>query len=288
MIIPIDFVAGAHGNFLEIVLNRFFGAVSDCGDPFTLLGTSHLKSQDYLNQRVFVSNHWFQTPHSLDQYSRAISIQFDQDDLLLLSSVSLLRAGDMGIDNDQLEINTFQKLDNMHYRPLLAEIMHAYKFLDANAQSIPRNVLREFFKFGFKDPDINGYWKKQQLMSYTQPVFVFQFKAFYNFDLFVKTLKNLEKFIGRSFNFCDELQQLHKKFLSIIPYQFHKKQCDQLLGYICQGRDFPISKLTLLQESYLNAQLEKKFNKEMPFHDSNYFTSTADVLYYINNQAPNL
>lgn len=288
MIIPIDFVAGAHGNFLEIVLNRFFGVVSDQGDPFTSLGASHLKSQDYLHRRLFVARHWFQTPHSIDEYDQAISIQFEQDDLLLLSSVSLLRAGDMNIDNDQLEIDTFQKLDNVHYRSVLQEIMTAYKFLDADTKSIPRNVLREFFKFGFKDPDINGYWKKQLEMTYTQPVFVFQFKAFYNFDLFVQTLKNLEKFLARPFDFCNELQQLHEKFLSMIPYQLHKHQCDQILEHVYANIDFPIPKLTLLQESYLNAHLEKTYNKEMPFHDSNYFTSTADVLYYINNQAPNL
>lgn len=288
MIIPIDFVAGAHGNFLEIVLNRFFDVVSDRKDPFNLLGGSHLKSQDYLRRRLFVAKHWFQTPHSIDEHSQVISIQFDQDDLLLLSSVSLLRAGDMGIDNDQLEIDTFQKLDNVHYRSMLEEIMNAYKFLSPDSKSIPRNVLREFFKFGFRDPDINGYWKKQQLMSYTQPVFVFRFKAFYDFDLFVETLKNLEGFLGRTFNFCQELEQLHKKFLSMIPYQFHKDECDNILGHIYSNKDFSIPKLTLLQESYLNAQLEKRYNKEMPFHDSNYFTSTADVLYYINTQAPNL
>lgn len=288
MIIPIDFVAGAHGNFLEIVLNRFFGVVSDPEHSFTSLGASHLKSQNYLNQRLFVAKHWFETPHSLDEYSRVISIQFDQDDLLLLSSVSLLRAGDMGIDNDKLEIDTFQKLDNVHYGSVLKEIIHAYKFLDASINSIPRNVLREFFKFGFKDPDINGYWKKQQQMSYTQPVFVFYFKAFYDFDLFVETLKILEKFIGRTFNFSNEMKQLHEKFLSMIPCQFHKDECDNILENIYSNKDFSIPELTLLQESYLNAQLEKKYNKEMPFHDSKYFTSTTDVLYYINTRAPNL
>ena len=288
MIIPIDFVAGAHGNFLEIVLNRFFGVVSDREHAFTSLGTSHSKSQNYLNQRLFVAKHWFETPHSLDEHSQVISIQFDQEDLLLLSSVSLLRAGDMGIDNDQLEIDTFQKLDNMYYGSVLKEITNAYKFLDPATNSIPRNILREFFKFGFKDPDTNGYWKKQQQMYYTQPVFVFHFKAFYDFDLFVETLENLEKFIGRTFNFCNEIRQLHENFLSMIPYKLHKYQCDKILGNIYSNTDFSIPKLTLLQESYLNAHLEKKYNKEMPFNDSSYFTSTDDVLYYINTQAPNL
>jgi hypothetical protein len=43
-----------------------------------------------------------------------------------------------------------------------------------------------------------------------------------------------------------------------------------------------------MQESYINGRLEDIFKKEMPFQQDLYFTNTEDVLYYINNQAPNL
>jgi hypothetical protein len=287
--IPIDFVAGSHGNFLEIVLNKFFGVVEHAADPFNHLGSSHIKSQQYLESRLFVARHWFELePEVLKHAEQIISIQFDMDELLLLSSISLLRAGDIGIDNDQLEVDTYQKLSNQHYYYVLQEILVAYPFLNAESGSIPRNVLREFFKFGFKDPSINGYWKRQQCMQYINPVFVFPFKAFYNQELLLSTLGSLEKFLNKPFNFCQDLLDLHEKFLSKIPYCDHKAVCDRIVIAVNSGIDCPIPALTLLQESYINAQLENIHNKEMPFHPIDYFTSTKDMLYYIKNQAPTL
>ena len=289
MLIPIDFVAGTHGHFLEVVLNNFFSTTTTNLDPFNSLGASHNASSEYLNSRMFVARHWFEDSVSqLDQSNCAISIQFDQDDLLLVSSVSLLRAGDQGIDNDQLEVDTCFKLNNKFYQDLLTEILNAYPKVDNSNGSIPRNILREFFKFGFSNPNINGYWKKQQQMHYTMPVFVFKFKAFYNYNLFVDTLKELQDFIGLPFKFNNELEILHKKFLSLIPYIGHQTQCNNIILAIQQGQQQVIPSLTMLQESYINGQLENIYKKEMPFHNLNYFTSTKDVLQYLETRAPNL
>jgi hypothetical protein len=43
----------------------------------------------------------------------------------------------------------------------------------------------------------------------------------------------------------------------------------------------PLNKLTLFKESYINAQLEKIFNIEMPFLQEEYFTSTKEIIEYI-------
>lgn len=289
MLIPIDFVAGTHGHFLEVVLNNFFNITTTNLDPFNSLGASHKVNSEYLDSRMFVARHWFEdSVNQLSQFDRVISIQFDHDDLLLVSSASLLRAGDQGIDNDQLEIDTCFKLNNKFYQGLLAEILNAYPDFDNSNGSIPRNILREFFKFGFLNPNINGYWKKQQQMHYTMPVFIFKFKAFYNYNLFVNTLKELQDFIGLPFKFNNELELLHKKFLTLIPYVGHQLQCDNIISAIKQGQKETIPLLTMLQESYINSQLENIYKKEMPFHNLNYFTSTKDVLQYLETQAPDL
>jgi hypothetical protein len=289
MIIPIDFVAGTHGHFLEIVLNKFFNTTLVDFDPFDELGASHKVTKEYLDTRVFVAQHWFdRAREQLPQFDKAISIQFDQDDLLLVSSVSLLRAGNTGIENDMLEIDTVSKLDNKFYSSLLAEILTAYPGACDISGSIPRNVLREFFKFGFFDPSINGYWKKQQQMHYTMSVFVFKFKAFYNYNVFVEHLLKLEKFLGMPLKLNDELEKLHRKFLAKIPYVGNQAQCDDIVSAVQSGKDQIIAPLTLLQESYINAKMENIYNKEMPFHNPNYFTSTKDMLQYIKTQAPNL
>jgi len=291
MIIPIDFVAGSHGNFLETILNKYFNIVETV-DNFTNIGTSHRKSNYYQQNKLFSADHWFQkySIEYLKQFDKIISIKFDQDDLLLLSSVSLLRAADMNLDNNYLEIDTRIKLNNQFYSYIIDQIDNAYPFLNRNELSIPRNVLREFFKFGFRSPEINGFWSAQESMQYHQDtdVFVFKFKSFYNVDQLVAQIKNLEQFLNMRFDFSDDFYTYHQKFLKFIPYVNHKQICDNIIECVQSNINIDIPDLFLFQESYIDGNLERLYQKEMPFHSVNYFKSTADMLYYIENQAPNL
>jgi hypothetical protein len=291
-IIPIDFVAGSHGHFLEVTLNKFFG-FTPVFDSFTNNGTSHVAPSEYVNQRVFQAEHWFELyPDKIKNVPKLISIRHSAEDLLLLSSVSLLRAGDLGLDNDQLEVDTYNKLNNIFYKDTLDLILKSYPFLvvDEKNSSIPRNILREFYKFGFANTDINGYWIKQQSMQYSTntKVLYFDFADFYNLEKFVEAICKIEQFVDKKFNFCNEFYESHNKFLNFITCRFHKQQCDQLVQNIVDQKNVEIPKLTLFQESYMNACLENIYKKEMPFHNPDYFTSTKDVLHYLNNQAPNL
>lgn len=290
-IIPIDFVAGSHGHFLEVTLNKFFG-FTPVFDSFTATGTSHVATVQYLKSRVFDADHWYRTPEKIQNVDKVISIRFDHNSLLLLSSLSLLRSTDRNIDNNQLEIDTYNKLNNKDYKNTLDCILKSYPFLsvDQNNSSIPRNVLREFYKFGFIDHTINGLWIEQQTMRYLPDtkVFYFDFENFYNLEKFNAALVELEQFVGVKFNFCSEFVDSYNKFLSFIPYQTHKEQCDQIVQSVVDQRSESIPPLTLFQESYINAQLEKIYKKEMPFHDLTYFTSTEDVLQYIMTDAPDL
>jgi hypothetical protein len=217
-------------------------------------------------------------------------VRFSQDDLLLLSSVSLLRAGDMNIDNDSLEIDTQCKLNNEFYKDTLNLIYQSYPFLDTESPSIERYILREFFKFGFRDPDCNGYWIKQQQMTYLtdSQVFYVDFDSFYQIDKLENMIRQLEVFVGKRFDFSQEFYQEHQRFLSFIPYIDHRNTCDWIVQAVLTGQDIVVPQLTLFQESYINGTLERLFQREMPFHQPDYFTSTKDMLYYINHTAPNL
>lgn len=125
MTIAIDFQGGQHGNFLEFVCNKFLAGVA-CGDsPFNNHGASHTKG--YAAPRVFVSGHYFMRyppmPHTAQ---RVISIQIEVDDLLPLSCISLLRAGDLGLDPNFLEIDTYHKFNNIHYRSTLDNLIDSF------------------------------------------------------------------------------------------------------------------------------------------------------------------
>ena len=291
--VAIDFIAGTHGHFLEVILNKFFSVVPVDFVPFTALGTSHNATEEYTKNKMFHAEHWSELyPAQLKKFDQVISIKFLPEDLLYVASVSLLRAGDMQLNNDQLEIDTYNKLNNNFYKNSLDTILTSYPFLQVDQinSNIPRYVLREFFKYGFRDTAINGYWEKQQVMQYLDncDVFEFELASFYDFEHFTQTIKRLEKFLNLNFDFGRDFVKMYQQFVEFIPYLTHKSQCDQIVGQIISQVIVPIPKLTLLQESYINAELEKYFNKEMPFHQDEYFNSTQFVLQYIKEQAPDL
>lgn len=289
-IIAIDFVPGTHGHFLEIMLNKFF-KIAEIDDPFSPTGTSHKQSEEYLQNREFVADHWSERRRDeLFDITKVVSIRFRVEDLLLVSSLSLLRAGDFGLDNNNLEKDTVNKLSNQYYQDTLDLLFESYPILDRETTvDIPRNILREFFKFGFFHTNVNGYWLRLQDMRYRQEwVFDFDLLDFYNLDQFKKNLNDIAGALERPGEWTSDLEDLHAKFLAQVPYLTDTAQCDQIVDSVIKELDVAIPKLSLLQESYINAQLEKYYTKEMPFHQVDYFNSVTDMLYYIKNEAPNL
>ena len=119
--IQIDFQAGAHGNFLEFICNFMCGVTGD-SLPFNSAGASHAKK--YIEKKVFFAKHY--SFYNITLGKKVISIQIDEDDLLPLSQISLLRAGDYGYDNNYLEIDTYNKLNNNNYRWLLDNIIENF------------------------------------------------------------------------------------------------------------------------------------------------------------------
>jgi hypothetical protein len=128
--IYIDFQGGAHGNYLEFVCNKILAKIKTKGTPFNKLGASH--SKKYLEPKVFENAHYsFEPPGNsyktpIANNSKVISIKLNNDDLLPLQSISLLRAGDMNIDPDQLEINTYNKWNNANYQWVLDNLINGF------------------------------------------------------------------------------------------------------------------------------------------------------------------
>lgn len=119
--IHIDFQGGAHGNYLEFVCNKIAGVAT--GMPFNSAGASHDKV--YTGEKIFYADHYSFRPKPF-VFDKIISIQIDKDDLLPLQQISLLRAGDYGYNNNQLEIDTYNKLNNQNYNWVLYNIIQSF------------------------------------------------------------------------------------------------------------------------------------------------------------------
>jgi hypothetical protein len=282
MRIDIDFIPGSHGNYLEFVLTKLLFPDELPNDPFNNLGASHKK---FYNKKIFFANHYIF--YNIPTCNDIISIRFDSDDLLSLMSISLQRAGNISIDDDQLHINTYNKLKNKFYKGLLVNMLDSYKFqlsnVDENNPDIPRHIVREFFKFGFKEPSINGFIEHLDKMKYSDDknVHYFPYKAFYDIEKFLLEINKVGQFFNLTYQNFD-LIPLHTEFLSKQPFKDIKKKTDNIIDAIKQGKNIEISNLTLFQESYINSQLENLYKVEMPFLQDHYFTTTKEILNYLN------
>lgn len=129
--ILVDFIGGSHGNFLSVCVNRLAGIVT-ARDPFTEHGSSHDKS--YLGMPEVFCGHWTILQHPLPS-SQIISVRVRETDLLTLSQISLLRAGDAGLDNDKLHIDTWNKLGGryQHMRDQIYQSFFRDQICDAYA-----------------------------------------------------------------------------------------------------------------------------------------------------------
>lgn len=120
--ISIDFQGGAHGNYLEFVCNSVAGVMTN-QTPFNQHGASHNKK--YYSKKIFFADHYSWWPRPIIT-TRVIAVKIHQDDLLPLSQISLLRAGDYGLDNNEIHIDTYNKLNNKDYRWVLDVIINSF------------------------------------------------------------------------------------------------------------------------------------------------------------------
>ena len=127
--IQIDFQGGAHGNYLEFVCNTMCGVTGNVL-PFNSAGASH--SKQYIGKKVFYADHYSYQGKDLGE--KVVSIQITNNDLLPLLQISLLRAGDYGYDNNNLEVDTYNKLNNSDYRWVLDKLIDGF-FKDQIQQS---------------------------------------------------------------------------------------------------------------------------------------------------------
>jgi hypothetical protein len=281
--ISIDFVGGTHGNFLEYILNRLvLGDKIHLDNLFTELGTSHNKTWEYYQKRIVEAHHY--TVRHLDTLDNIISIRYNEDDLLGLMSCSLYRSGDFKINDNFLHVDTYNKLSG-DYTFLIEEINQSYDVkLSANNPDCPRYILREFFKFAFKDPSISGFMRIQNNISYPphKKVFYFPLTSFYDINKLKESLCEIKDFFNLPEFVEFNLESLHRPFLEKMqPFLVLKKQADNLIFDVTQKKHRPIESLTLFQESYINGILEKKYNIEMPFIQEHYFKNTSEIIEHL-------
>ena len=56
---------------------------------------------------------------------------------------------------------------------------------------------------------------------------------------------------------------------------------DKIIRAVQEKTELEFDNLTILQESYINGNLERIYGKEMPFMQEQYFTNTKEIIEYL-------
>ena len=256
--ICIDFYPGSHGNFLEVVCNKIAGVDTVNNDPFSPDGAAHNKHYVETEQQVFFAGHyWILKKNTVLLKStlpttKILSISYTADDVLPLSQIGFLRSGPCNFDPNMLEHNTYQKLNNEYFRPLLDEIIAEY-VIDESHPDCPRYILRNYFERHMAMRILRA----QRFFVYEeyQDVYKFPYGIMYNQNQFVEELTKVAAWANLQYNDYDSIRKLHSEFLQRQPYKDSKQKCDRVINNILNKVDAGPDAMNLFEESHVNAEL---------------------------------
>jgi hypothetical protein len=129
--------------------------------------------------------------------------------------------------------------------------------LSPESPNCPENILREFFKIGFQNPNQHGFMIKQNNLQYSKDydVFVFPYNCFYHEENFFYYLKEMISWTGLKYTNHSQLVTLHQEFLSKQPYKNSKQKCDQIVSQLVSNHSVNGVEFDLLEQAYINSKL---------------------------------
>ena len=288
--IQIDYVNGAHGSFLMHVINNLVN--NTCVEPFVKhqAGAAH-KLVPYQNK--IASRHHYSIQNNRNLLKNVVSIRMEEDDLLMVSELLMHRWNHF--DPDELDVHSFYKIYKSQYSTNLMKIYNAY---DVPLKSdIPRHILRDYFKHML---DTNFYsdklgeslckflMKQQAMLEYSDldiKLIEFNFKWFYDYNDFKQGINSIKEFFNLDYKDNeDTLIKMHSSFLKNNP-AIGMNDVYAIFEQIKNNVEIGIPKLRLLQEAWLNLQIEKMTNKSMFTVD--YFTNTREIYEHLNKPTSN-
>jgi len=109
------------------------------------------------------------------------------------------------------------------------------------------------------------------------------FKLMYDFEDFVSLIARIVDYFDLPYCSIDRefYKNLWQEFRQKLQFVDQANAAYDILAAVKNGQN-KIIDFNLIQESWLNAQLELVYNKEMPFDQEKYFVTTQEILDYLN------
>ena len=181
-------------------------------------------------------------------------------------------------------------IDDFYNLPahIIEECINQFKFkpfvLNEKHPHAPRYVLRDIFKSWFYNkswyPSVNMKLIEQSYKN--SKIYKIPLRNLYNLDLFIKELKNIEKYFNLIFTDWN-LTDLHKRFVDKVPYKNSVQNCNNIISSVKNFIDVPID-VNVIEESFIDFKIEKEYNILMPVDQEKYFVNTLELKMYIDSK----
>ena len=265
----IDFFGGAHGNFLELVINHAIDQNSyDISKmQFNEQGACHNKDYNDSYVPITTSRHYSHNGYQFQDNDWVIRITPTQSDLLILVTNSYLRAGNQPLDIMNLQHDTFAKMSRF---PKLDMFLKTLISNHGVASSYPRQILRHYFESMFAVPECG-----LELFTNWMPAkhqHTFNFSSFFSIGSFFKELQEISKFVNLKFYPSQQLIELYDMFLEKNQGWHSHLKCNKIIDAIVRKKSMSIENLNIVEEAWISYQISQIFNLyDLPCCRQEYF-----------------
>lgn len=273
---------GCHGHYLVYLIDRLSKKTPQINHlPFNSLGNSH-KKINYSRYVKFVDADEYDNHKNLKN-KKVIKI-IVSNDILYYERVAINRSGDRNID-----------LENMHkdisflktYNPLFYKKIH--ELYGIKGDTIPKWMLRDVFKLGFLNLNEQGAfvqmkesinWIRENLDK-SNKIHFLDTNVFFDVNSLKNALEKLNIIFDLDLEF-DELEMIHNEFFKLNKILLTQKNTDIVLEAVQQLKNIDVPNLDIVQQAFVHAELEKKYNfVTMPL-TNDFFYSTKEIIDYVN------
>ena len=278
-IVNIAFQGGTHGNYLRFCIDKYSKLTPNLlGTPFGNNNTSH-KTLNY-SDLIDVYHPSEQEPFFKNIDEPHILITVDKKDLVFIERWVTMRGGDLKVNVSEKTVSLQNELSTDFFVQWKDKFKKTYN-MDLAKESIPKFLMRDFYKLSFLDLDKNGFIEFDNKLRSNKPknTFCFPLSSFWNKDKFHKTLQEASDYLNLKLDISDST--MHDKFLAGLNFLQSKDRADDVIQAIQNNQDIDISALDVVEQAYVSAWIEE--NNEfviVPVCDQ-FFQSTGEILNWL-------
>jgi len=288
-LLNIVFNGGAFGNFLRFILDKFSKLSPDLpGDPFTDIGTSHLKSVKFsgLIQRYHSS--FINDNKDKTQLPVCLILPTTQKHHLYLKIAQWFRTNDQKVKPDDLWYIPIGELSDA-LQDSAKHIIELYQIKSkSHFDKIPKFIVRDWFKLEFLQniEQTHDYlWfdklKKHEFFKF-QKTFYLDLETFFKWSAFIENIKKLDRFFGLELDFdrSDEMKDIFDQGLILDNF---RQECN-MIDDVCENDlDASLTGLDVCMEAYIYAEFEKRNpNIQMPL-TNRFFRDTEEIRQFLDH-----